>query len=650
MLQNIREKTQSWFATLIIGLICLSFALWGIHNYITGNDTHEAAIVNGNPVTLKEVDQQYQRLKQQQLEALDEKSTSLPLDLDVQLKMKALDATISQHVLHDSAHKQGFFIGSTQLQKILTTIPAFQVNGSFNEQRFREVLNDVNYTPQAFIQDVQKALMLEQVRKGFINSAFVMPEDGARAVRLIEQRRDIRYATISPARFQHTVKVTQPELEAYFRKHPQQFTLPEKVKIAYITLNLDDIKRKIHVQPTEVKEYYQQNIAMFTRPKRWHLAHIQIVIPAKATKAEQSAAMQKIQIINKDLKNGIEFAKVARKYSDDVISARMSGELGWFNEDNFDASTKKAALSLKKVGDISQPVKTANGVAIYKLLEVENQHVEPFNAVAEEIAHNLINEKAEKQFYDDREVLSNTAFSNPHSLNTAASMLALPIQSSDWLSQSANHDSNQLLDKPEILNAAFSTDVLLSKNNSQVLEISPEQVIVLRVIAHQKPTIKPFHEVAPSIHKILVEEKAKQEAVTLGQKALAALTAGESLTKIAQNYALHFIAKDDIKRTETVLDPKFIEEVFKVAHPNQNKSSFHGVTLPSGDYILLELIKIKNGDLSNASPQQKHFVTNQLEAGFGQLDYTFYVQSSIKSADIEIKNNAPVRNGEDLNV
>ena len=635
MLQNMREKAHSWFAVLIITLVCLSFALWGIHNYVTDDSHSEAAVVNGKSIAFSEVEQQYQRLKQQQLKNSSEE-VSISKSVDDDLKQAALNTTITQHVLGDAAHKEGYFIGNEQLREMLSTIPAFQIEGTFNEQRFNQVLQDINYSPETFIEDMQKALMLEQIRKGFINSSFVIPTDTQQAIRLIEQQRDISYALLSPQKFKTQIKISSKDIQNYYHQHTQQFALPEKVKLAFLSLRVENVKKKLRILPSEIKEYYEQNMSTFSSPQRWHLLHIQISLPKKASPAEKAASMQKVQLVVKDLKNGADFSKTAAKYSDDIISAQMGGELGWFTEKNVEPSIAQAIKKFKTVGDISEPLQNTYGFSIYKLIDIEKEKIEPLNKVSEQIEQTLLNEKTEQQFYDDREILTNVAFSHPHSLEPAASGLGLKIQTTDWLARQKKE--NTLFSHAAVMSAAFNPDVLINKNNSSLIEISPEEVIILRVIDYQKPVIQPYENVASQIEKFLLEQRAKKDAFDLGQKIVSELQNGSSVNDISKKYNLGFISKDHLKRADTTFDPMVMQEIFKMKFPYQKPFAYKGFSLASSDYMIVQLRKILDGNLELQPLQRQNFIKQQLEDGLGQLDYAFYVKSAIQSANIQVKN------------
>jgi peptidyl-prolyl cis-trans isomerase D len=635
MLQNIREKTQSWFAVLIIGFIVVTFALWGIHNYVTGKDHREAAVVNGEVISVDEVNTHFERLRQQQ-QAAQTEDGQLPVSVEMRLKQQALDETISQHVLNDAADKQGYYISDQQLQMTLSTIPAFQVEGTFNQSRFEQVLGDIHYTPQGFIKDIQKALKLEQVRRGFVDSAFVVPVDAQQAVRLINQTRDIDYFSLPVDRFKNKVTVTDAEVKNFYQQNPQQYTKPAQVTIQYVELSLADVLKGTKVSDTDMKQYYQENLASFTSPARWHLAHILVKVPTDASSSKLMKAEQKADSLYKEINEGRDFAQLAKDRSDDVISARMGGEMGWFHAANLDPTLLNAVKLVKKSGTILPPIRTTYGYSIIKVMNFEPEKIEPFPTVSSQIAQTLQSQRAEQRFFDLRDQLANLAFSNPDSLKVASDALELPMQTSDWFTKKGTQAG--IATNPQVVSAAFSDDVYKQNNNSQVVEINPEQILVLRILKRQEPTLIPFNQVSNEIRAQLISLAAKSEAKKVGETALQQLRTGANLQTIAARNNVGVSHADKLKRTGSKLPQPFVEHVFKLPRPIGQMASVGGFTLPNGDYMIVRIKLVEDGNYDQTNNEQQHYIRHQLEEGLGQLDYAFYVQSSIKSADIEIKN------------
>src|SRR5579871_3533337 len=132
MLQSIRNYSQGWFAWVLVIVICITFALWGIHSYTSsGSDANVAATVNGQTILNRQVNSIYEQLRRQQQIELGSDFSVNPAN-EVQLKKQALNQLIVSQVLGDAAKKAGYRVTALQVRSALLRIPAFQENGQFS--------------------------------------------------------------------------------------------------------------------------------------------------------------------------------------------------------------------------------------------------------------------------------------------------------------------------------------------------------------------------------------------------------------------------------------------------------------------------------------------------------------------------------------
>jgi len=108
-----------------------------------------------------------------------------------------------------------------------------------------------------------------------------------------------------------------------------------------------------------------------TRPARGEVrvSHIMIMTPEGMNDEQRKDARKRIHMLYDSLQTGIDFAEIARKYSEDRGSAARAGELPWFATGRMVAAFENASFALANVGDISEPIQTSFGWHIIKLLE-----------------------------------------------------------------------------------------------------------------------------------------------------------------------------------------------------------------------------------------------------------------------------------------
>src|SRR3989338_4200676 len=151
MLQNLRDHAQGWVAGLIVGILVLAFALWGVEYYIGGGGSLPvAAVVNGYKITVQEVNMVYERLMRQQALMVGRPVTLTPAQQQL-LKQGVLQRLIKERALIQAVASKGFVIPSQLLDTAVVQIPVFQSNGQFSPTVFQQLLSVLMYTEEEFM-------------------------------------------------------------------------------------------------------------------------------------------------------------------------------------------------------------------------------------------------------------------------------------------------------------------------------------------------------------------------------------------------------------------------------------------------------------------------------------------------------------------
>ncbi len=639
MLQNIRDKSQGVLAWTIVILLIATFALWGVHSYITGEKNGgAAAYVDHQPIPQTAVNASYQRMRQQRQLQLGA-DFSLSPSAEAKLKEQALNQLVLSQVLIDAAHKAGYRVTTGQVDEALLKIPAFQENGQFSANRFHDILSGILYSQDQFLADMRNSMLINQVQGGYINSAFALPDEVDTAIKLVNQKRDISYLIIPASRFAKNVGVSPDEVKQYYDTHQTEFRSPEQVSIEYLELTLNNIKNNLHFDSSKLQQYYENNLGNYTKPAQWHVATILIKIPAGASAADIAKIKNKAQDIETQLKAGKDFEKLAQQYSEDESSAKKGGELDWFSAGTLDPVFEKTTASLQKPGDISGPLKTAYGFSIIKLLGEQKPIVRPFDQVKTQVENTLAQQQAEQIFSQQSDKLSNLTYANPNSLDVAAKALNLSIQTTDLFDRAGAKTA--ILANPRIVNAAFSNDVLQQNNNSYLLQLDSGTVLVLRIKEHKPASLLPMADVQNTLQVKLRSKKAQLEARQLGQQLIDnILNKKADLPGLSQQYSLSLQEDKNAGRYDTKVDNLILSEAFRMPRPDSTTLSLKGLSLPSGDYAVILLNAIHDGTLSSQDNIQRRIFQEEMEGNYGHIDYQLYVRELMKKAKIKF-NHAP---------
>ncbi len=621
MLQKLNERIQGLVAWIVIVLIALTFTLFGVDYYLQSHHLSASEVeVNGHPITKQAFEINYRRARQQrdsaQFTALQEQA----------LKKQVLDDMIVNELSLQAAKNNAFAVSVEQANAAIVNIPQFQQDGHFSVERYQQALSGAMYTADSFQQEVKQGMVLNQQRFAFIGTAFALPQDAERFVKLYMQTRDYDYLQIPIRLFLKPTEIPEAAIKKYYYKNQHEFLAPEKVAIDYIQLSMEKIKKSIEVKGEDIKRYYEDNQANYLKPAKWQLQHILLAFPENASKEDEDKIQQKALEIHQELlKNPQQFSEKVHFLSDDKLALDSEGRLPWIvgGQSEFD----KVLSTLTQPGQISVPIKTQRGYEIFKLVAYKPATTKPLNEVEGAIKEQLSVELAQAKYTQALEQLSDLSYQSPDSLTPAADALGLKINHTDLFSR--KNLVNNLTKNKLLVNLAFSHDVLELGNNSEPLQIDNDSVIVLRVRQHKPAAQKSLEQVKNYIIKKLTFEEAKKQTAALGLQ-LAAQDQ-QAAQKLAESYQLQWQAIKASPRENDKLDAVINSLAFSVTKVDEHK----GAHLANGNYVLVRLKQINNGDFSKLDREQQASLTQQIEASYGAMDYDLYIANLLHKAKID---------------
>jgi len=627
MLQAIRDKTSGWIAYLIIGLISIPFALWGINSYLGGGEQQPAAVVNGNEITARELDQAYARYRDRLMQVFGGQLPDLFNDENA-VKEQVLSQLIEERVLIDYVDDQGYRVGPEALFREIAQIPVFQKDGRFDKELYQAQLRSQGYSAALFELELRRQKEMQQPEKGIRLSALVPETLVRRALELKNELRRLRLLTI-PARTDD-ISVSDQEIEEFYQQQSGRFMEPAKVRLDYIELNLDAIKKGIEVDEEALRQRYDEQLEQLTTPETREARHILITVADDADEATVEAARQKLLELKQRIDAGEDFAALAREYSQDPGSAADGGSLGEVEKGMMVKPFEDALFALQP-GQISDPVRTQFGWHLIRLDGITPGGSRSFDEVRDRIADELKTEKAEIQIYDLAESLANIGYEEPDSLLPASEQLGLPIQTTDWFTRSQGQG---LAANEKIRQVAFSEDVLNQKRNSDLVELGENNVVIVHLNAHQPERLKPLDQVREQIVDLLKQSKAREQAQQAGQKLLEQIRSGSlDLQQAAVQLGLEVQDPGNIRRDSDSVAAELRGAAFSMPKPD-GKPRYQGVTGLKGDYSIIELSEVSVDQEAMTDEALKSTAQAMLTAA-GNYDYQAFLKTLVKQAEIQ---------------
>lgn len=629
MLQTIREHTQGWIAGIIIGVLILTFALWGIHSYFIGGPANRnVAEVNGVEISREQLAASYERLRRQQSQYGNQRSAAV-MD-EATIKNRAMQTLIDMEVLKQASANQGFLISDRQIDAYLQSMPEFQIDGQFSVEKLNEVLASSMMPTSEFLELVRESLLIDQPKLGVVFTSFSLPDETASTLALINQERDIAYTMITTQSFlSQPIVIPAAKIAAWYEQHKSDFMTAEQVDVEYLELSLKDLASKVIPTDADLQAYYNENINTWTQPSQWKIVSIEIPVADNATEEEMLKVVENGKALAQAMKTSKDLSKLANDYA-----ARYQ-EQGWVKLSQMTDDMRKAVTPLSKADDVSEPFKTPKGLMIVKAVEVQGPRIEAFNTVKDKVKEAYVRQQADEKYTTLREQLADISYEHPDSLQSAASQLGLPIKTSVMFSrEQGGADISQF---KKVRDAAFSHDVLVLQNNSDVIQLDSESVAVLRVKSHKASSLLPLNEVSKQIEDKLKAEEAEARAEKAAQEMQAKLNSGADKIQLANTYHLQWNETGLIGRYSTKVDSAILDLAFRMPNPANTKQAVtYGMTrIPTG-FAIVALKAVKPGTMSDK--KQASVFAEQLEVADGLLEYELYKHSMVKNADIKILN------------
>ncbi len=624
MLQLIRDKLTGWIAVVIFIFIGLAFALWGID--LGGANLNYAAKVNGEDISLND----FRRQTQNQLSQYAQFYTDgVPPEVEDRLRDNVLQGMIREQLVSQRARDLGYRVGDLVIASAIQSIPAFQVDGEFSMDLYRGRLRSQGETPTSFEAMMRSSLRNQQLQQGLAASAFVTEQELARFVALQDQQRELGWLVIPASAFMDESSVSEEAIRAEYENNPEAYQSPETVAIEYVLLPRVDAAGEIEISEQELQEYFESEkaIGRFGGVEERRASHILVAV---SDERDDAAARAAAEAVLERIRAGEDFATLAKELSDDPGSGASGGDLGFAEPDIYAPAFRDAIVGAQP-GELLGPVRTQFGYHVIRLEEIRDPGDKSFAEVRDELTAELTASKSEAEFYERAEELRNAAFRAFNELESVAQDMELELQQLTGITRAAGPG---LAASPEVREVAFSDPVLLDSENSDSIELD-EGVAVLRVIDHQRATLRPIDEVRPQIIAKLARQEAEAGAAELGRELAEQSKMSGALPVDGLPEGTQVNERRLVRRNEAGLARDLLTAAFQAPAPD-DRPAVDGLQLANGDYAVYAVHTIKPGDVSALTAEERDQRRQQLVRLNGNLELAAYIDRLRREASIRI--------------
>ncbi len=584
VLHSIRESATGWFAWVIVILISIPFALWGINSYITPDSNPAVAHVGDYKVSVQEFNNAVQNESKELKGQLD----------DALIKQMVIEKLINNRALINFLSDSGMSISKAQIDMAIRQDPSFQLEGKFSADLYNRYLPNA-YSKSNYRRSMATNLLLEQFSGGISQSAFVTDNEVQHALRLINQKREFSYSIIKSKDFADKVTISEEEIKTYYQNFASQFSNPEQIKLAYLELSRDEMAKEVPISDEKIEQYYQDNLTQYTQPERRKASHILFSIETDASDASKEKIKANAQSVLDKINNGSDFAEMAKEHSDDSGSAENGGDLDFFGREEMVSAFEDSAYALK-VDEVSALVESSFGYHIIKLTAIEGGTVKPKEMVKAEIIKSIQFDEVENDYFEKVEAMQTIAYEQPDSLEPVATELNLAIQKSDLITRSGVKEG--IFSHPKLLNIAFTETVLEEGNNSEVIELGNEHVAVIRLVERIPANTKPLEEVKGFIEARLKQDSLTEKAQEKATELVKQLKDGKRFDDLSQEHSLVLENSGAVERQDQKISPEILRKAFTM--PREMKVTTE--KMKSGDIAIIAINSIEDGDESKEQP------------------------------------------------
>lgn len=612
MLQSMREGARSPWILVVIGLIVLSFVLTGAESLTFSGSQSGAAEVNGEEITLNELQFAIERQRRQLSEIYGDQIDPSFLDDDL-LRPSVLNGLIEQKLLAGYAESLAIASSPKAVGRAITSNPAFQLDGTFSTEYYLDVLRSNGVTNSQYRADQENLDRLQKLQSFVSDAAFVTPVEVLASINVAAERRDVRYLVVEDTSLMVNEAVSETAISDYYDSNLIQFEQPERVVAQYILLTPDMFSQPVDEQ--EVERQLVEALAEYESKAESEVAHILLT----QMDDEDSAGFQsRIDAVGARLTAGDEFAVIAQEFSDDIGSASLGGDLGYTDGSVF-PDEMESAIEQLAIGEVSGPVETDAGTHFILLKQRTAAAQVSDNVLRAEIEQSLLTAQSQRDLLVAVDLLRDAIFT-ADTLNSASDELGLQVSTSDPFSRESGEG---LFAEIALRDAAFSDDVFVDSNNSDVIELSGSRFVALRVSERLPEGYKALEEVQQDIAMILERDAREAALRALVSDVNSSLSAGDSLEAIADRRELEWRVELAATRQNTVLPSEILQAAF--AKPAGDINSVSPVAVSSGGYALVQLVRVTAGTQDSLLTSERQALKEEVQQVQGDLLFTEFL-------------------------
>jgi len=533
----------------VMGVIAISFAIWGIGDIFRGFGRNAVATIGGTEISIEQFRQFYNdRLQQLGRQA------GRPITPD-EARARGLDRQllaqlVAETTIDEQAKQLRLGIDSAEIAKRITSDPSFRgANGQFDRQRFEQIIRQAGFSESRFIEEQRRSMLRRQLAQSVTGDLKVPATALAALNQYQNEKRQIDYVALEAAQAGDVPAPIPEVLNKYFDERKTLFRAPEYRNITLLSLAPSDLAKPDAVTDTDAKAYFEQHKDSYGKPEKREVRQIVFQKPEEAADARER------------ITKGAKFDDIAKERQ----LKESDTDLGMVaKSDIIDPAVADAAFSLKP-GETSAPVKGRFGTVLLQVGKIEPGEEKTYEQVAAQIKREMAESRAKSDVGNLRDKIEDERAAGS-TLAETAKKLGIKSVSIEAVDRSGRGLDGKpvtgLPQTPNVISAAFASDVGV---DTDPLQLPGGGYLYYDVTGVTPSRERPLEEVKDQVTARWRDDEIAKRLQAKADDLVGKLKAGTSFAQAASEAGLNVQTAKDLQRGKSggFIPAKTIEAVFR---------------------------------------------------------------------------------------
>ena len=559
----------------------ISFAFWGVSFYSGQAGELNVAKVNDVDISFQSFQRSFSQLRKQMQSVLGD---SLSLEEDAFIKNQTIEKLIESELINQLVIDSGLNITNEKLVESIKNIEFFRNEEGFDRIKYERSINSIGMASSIFEAQLRMDLLSEQLQAGFFETTFILEPELENILRLESQSRDITYTILSLPSFIEDGEISDSDIDTFYQANPSLFTQPEQVKVAYLELNIKELAKDIETNEEVLRNFYNDNKGDYDVVEQRSVRKLFVKTGEKATNENKTKAEAVITSALELVNEGKDFEEIVKQSAGETLEFSehifMSKGIMGKEIDEF--------LFNSEEGAVSKVIETKEGFNIVKVVEIRGGSENKYENSAQKVKEDYKNKQAELQFFELSDQLTTLSYENSDNLEIAADAIGKEIINTDYFAR--DNDLEGLLSDPLIISKSFDPELIRSRNNSDVIELSDNHIVVLRVLEHKEPAAKPLEDVRDEVIASIRLKLAREKINETGDRIVAELKSGVNPESVISHSGIEWTTTEKVKRDDMFINRAILRSIFEAGKPNSDEPIITSQRLGSGDYAIIVIL------------------------------------------------------------